>query len=444
MADSFTKLLLHANGVDGSKEIQDSGNTGHIVTQNGTTPTLSLAQAKFGICSMLLNGSDNYLTAPDHADWDLVKDTTNYTIHFWVKHTDHAGVEGYIQQNEDGNNHWEITHNHGSGLKFEVVSGSASIIDTGAAGEITDTNWHHVALVKTSTTYSLYLDGTRVGTVTDASTDTFAGDLYIGKERVSYLDGYMDEVVISQDNHLGAASSATCTVPTTARTSDANTKLLLHMESLDTSSTTAPKIPTFVGTAQLDTAQYKDLTGYTTTRASLLLDGDSDYVTIPDSADWDFTADYTIEMWIKTADKTTDTTYRRLYNHGTQGVAADLDLYILNTTGAISVCIGTETSAITGTTDISDNNWHHIALARSGSNTKLFVDGVQDGSTFSGSEDLTNAANLCIGAYLPATNGRFNGYLDEIRISKGIARWTANFTPPTSEYGTWKGRAILI
>jgi hypothetical protein len=113
-----TKLLLHANGQNGGKEIIDDGNTGHVVTQNGTASLRS--RGKFG-GKGTFNGSSAYLTVPDHADWDIVAQT-NFTIDLWVKHTDHVGIEEYVTHWEDAYNNWRLFHYHGNGLRFFVNS----------------------------------------------------------------------------------------------------------------------------------------------------------------------------------------------------------------------------------------------------------------------------------------------------------------------------------
>lgn len=82
------------------------------------------------------------------------------------------------------------------------------------------------------------------------------------------------------------------------------------------------------------------------------------------------------------------------------------------------------------------NTWHHIAAVRHNGTLRLYVDGIQRGS--SGSS--TNIDNSITSTAYLWTNGFPNGwgnqicYYDEIRISKGIARWTTNFTPPTEAY----------
>lgn len=93
---------------------------------------------------------------------------------------------------------------------------------------------------------------------------------------------------------------------------------------------------------------------------------------------------------------------------------------------------------ITGTTVISANVWYHLALARAGTNTKLFLNGVQEGPTYTDTQNYVNPGinnRPLFGVW--GTDGvtwPFNGWMDEIRVSKGIARWTANFTPPTAPY----------
>jgi hypothetical protein len=92
---------------------------------------------------------------------------------------------------------------------------------------------------------------------------------------------------------------------------------------------------------------------------------------------------------------------------------------------------------ITGTTSIAANTWYHVAVSRYAGNTRLFVNGVQDGSTYSDSTNYLAVANrpvIGVGGGLAAFF--FNGYIDDLRITKGIARYTSNFTPPTTAFLT--------
>jgi hypothetical protein len=94
---------------------------------------------------------------------------------------------------------------------------------------------------------------------------------------------------------------------------------------------------------------------------------------------------------------------------------------------------GTNNISITSSISPSANTWYHIAGVVSGSNAYLFV----DGSTTSGATGTLSGTRSGTGtnAYLGVNgSGGFrplNGYLDDVRITKGYARYTANFTPPT-------------
>jgi hypothetical protein len=85
------------------------------------------------------------------------------------------------------------------------------------------------------------------------------------------------------------------------------------------------------------------------------------------------------------------------------------------------------------------SNWHHIAIVRDGSNFYIFIDGISQSLTVYTAIDGNTMPDVAAELRLGNTGGSgsyyyLNGWLDEYRISKGIARWTANFTPPANEY----------
>lgn len=213
MAASDTKLLLHCDGIDGSPTFTDAtGN--HTVTRYGTAQ-IDTAYKKWGTGSGLFDGNSDYLGIPNSSDWDI---STNFTVELQARHTDHAGTEEYILHYENATNNWVLYHVHGSGIRFFIYSNEAIIVDTGSGGEITDTNWHHVAMCKVGNEYGVYKDGTQVAHTSDASMDTFTGLLRIGVASANFFDGHMDEIRIVHANPFGAAPNAgltdTITVPT--------------------------------------------------------------------------------------------------------------------------------------------------------------------------------------------------------------------------------------
>lgn len=225
----------------------------------------------------------------------------------------------------------------------------------------------------------------------------------------------------------------------TVPTPDAYTKLLLHCNGADNATSMydeCGKGVTFSGTAQLDTAEKKFGV------SSLWLDGNSDYVTLADSDDWTFGAgDFTVDLWIKR--HITGSSQTIMSNYQANGAYNTMAFII--TSGDSIGFMAYDGSAnllanyVTQTALTDTTSWHHIAFVRNGTNFYIFLDGVSQTLTVStaiGNSTLANSSGaLEIGRVGGYTNLQHLGaWIDEIRISKGIARWTSNFTPPTSEY----------
>jgi hypothetical protein len=95
----------------------------------------------------------------------------------------------------------------------------------------------------------------------------------------------------------------------------------------------------------------------------------------------------------------------------------------------------TRLDSTTGATVLNIDTWYHVALVRNGNTATLYLDGTAECTLDLTGVTLQNAASIfSFGAIGDFTSNFTQAYLDEFRISKGIARWTANFTPPTSPY----------
>ena len=175
------------------------------------------------------------------------------------------------------------------------------------------------------------------------------------------------------------------------------------------------------GNAQLNTSVKK----YGT--ASLSLDGTGDYATVASTVDFAFgTGAWTIECWIY---RSVSGAQHQILDFRTIATQNAPRLYI--TSANILGYYVNGAARITGGT-VSSGTWHHVAISKNGTSTKLFLDGVQTGSTYT---DTTNyiQSPLTIGAQYDGS-GAFNGYIDEIRVSKGVARYTTTFTPLSTEF----------
>lgn len=211
---------------------------------------------------------------------------------------------------------------------------------------------------------------------------------------------------------------------------DAQTVFLLHAggtngSTVFTDSSSAPKAITTVGNAQVSTAQSKfGGSGY-------LGDGTGDYLSTPAHADFVFgTGDFTIDGWIYLNSWTQGPS---IFSNRDGGWSATEFVFKVETNGRLWVDTGLA-NIVSGATVLATGVWTHVALIRSGSTLRLFLNGVQDGEAAT-SVNLTKQSLVKVGGGDPDTGRSLNGYMDELRISKGVARWTANFTPPAAAYG---------
>lgn len=212
---------------------------------------------------------------------------------------------------------------------------------------------------------------------------------------------------------------------------DADTMLMLHMNGTDGSTTftdSSPSVKTVTpsGDVELDTAQKKFGT------ASALFGGVNGYL-LSSSTDFDFAGDFTLEAWVNTSTVTSDGGNRRVMSNGDGGEANAIEMTV-DTSGRISIISG-GAIVITGTTNISGAGWVAFALSRSGSSVKAFVNGTQEGSTWTSSQNFNYGSALYVGTYpvSPGTAGRWVGWIDELRVSD-VARYTGNYTPQTAEF----------
>lgn len=201
---------------------------------------------------------------------------------------------------------------------------------------------------------------------------------------------------------------------------------LLHFDGADGSTTFVDvKGHTFtaVGNAQIDTAQ--SLFG----GASGLFDGAGDYIWAADSADWDFgTGDFTVELAIRFASVPVNAVMTMISTYA--GSDSGWEIQYRTDVGAGNrLTFGVGDASNNFAWSPSTNTWYRVAVSRSGTNLRAFIDGTQIGSTITNSSDLTSTAALWIGALNAGGAIQFfNGWLDDLRITKGVARYTENYT----------------
>ena len=168
---------------------------------------------------------------------------------------------------------------------------------------------------------------------------------------------------------------------------------------------------------------------------SLAVDGQGDCI-YPNGTESNFafgTGDFTVEMFIYPT--SLGSSIDRVIYDGRAIGGNGLTPTIYVSSAAKVMYYANSTGAITGTTTLSINTWYHVAVCRSGTSTRLFLDGVQEGSTWT---DTTNYSLANTNRPVFGMNGNaidsssLVGYMDEVRVTKA-ARYTANFTAPTAE-----------
>jgi len=411
---------LHADGDQGA---------GVATLSVKGSPYFDNANQKFGNSSILFDALDDHITATDSANWDIP--SGDWTVDFWVRHASLAANQGYIGQYQDDNNGWWITRNTGNGLTFNLVDNGSNEVSF-VGGTISDNNWHHVALVKVSDEYAFYLDGTQTAYVSDSSLKDFSGDLYIGRERPNddYMNGNIDEVRIQGNNVFGASPvvglTDTITVPTSAGSSDANTRFLYGFEG-DSSDTDN----------RVDFENTVDIAGGTTKwDGSYRLHGSTlgSYLRVPHSSDYNLSGDdFTFDFWVNF--QVFDSSgFNNLVWKGTDSsISYQID-YKDQTDELRFVYYNPGANVITRSWNASTGSWHHIAVVREGSAIKLFVDGSQLGGDGSISGSVTDNTNdLYLGVRPVLLDRNLDAYIDEFRFSN-TARWSNGFATPTAPY----------
>jgi hypothetical protein len=199
--------------------------------------------------------------------------------------------------------------------------------------------------------------------------------------------------------------------------------LLLHMDGSNgsttfTDSSSNARTVTASGNAQISTAQSK-FGG-----ASGLFDGSGDYLSCTLSAFG--TNNFTIETWLR---MTSFANYRMLYESRTADGDTAGFVWGVNSSGQLFVYLG---SFVLTAGTLSANTWAHIALTRANGTWRMFIDGTLLTGTYSNSGNLTRTAAR-IGMDWATLYGA-NGYLDDFRITNGVARYTASFTPPAAPF----------
>jgi len=210
--------------------------------------------------------------------------------------------------------------------------------------------------------------------------------------------------------------------------------LLMHMDGTNGSTTFIDEkghSPVAHSDAKISTTQQKFGS------ASANFDGGDDNVSIVDSTDWNLSGDFTIEFFARWSSVSSEfdvlfgqsnivTTFAPIRIDFFDG---DMQLLVSSDATSWGINSGSVTAGIV------INTWYHIAVTRSGNVWKMFVDGVEIYTTTVSITPYDSSNDLKIGGNGSSTPSHsMNGYIDELRVTKGVSRYNSNFTPPTEAF----------
>lgn len=403
-----------------SNRFIDNSNNNFAITRSGDVsvqafspfaPTAVYSTANVG-GSGYFDGTDDYLT------WSGTTFSGNFTVECWVYKTA-VDASGYTVLFGSGTGNQQFTIDNTTAGSIGIVIGATAIVVASGVA-VTPNMWHHLAYVREGSTFRVYVDGIQQGTGTSSA--SFVLDR-IGRYHDQYgtndMNGYISDIRMVAGTCL-YPSGTTFTPPTAPLTNIANTSLLCNFTNAGIFDQTAKTVLETVGDAKVSTAQYKYGTG------SMYFDGNGDYLQVRNASPlFNFgTGDFTVEFWMYPVASTGD-------NGMYDSRAVDLNTtgFTISLTDAQKIQIYSNAQHILGNTTLSLNTWTHIAVTRSGTSLRLFVNGVVDGNV-SNSQSFTDT-NITIGKGI-WSGSEFEGYLDDFRVTKGYARYTSTFSPPTS------------
>jgi hypothetical protein len=286
---------------------------------------------------------------------------------------------------------------------------------------VTPNAWNHVALTRQSGTLTIWVNGASAGSVSNSTNLTNQSISVGGNGSVSLpLNGYASNVRMIKGT---AVYTATFTPPTAPVTAVSGTSLLANMTNGAIFDNAMMNDLETVGNAQISTTVKKYGTG------SLAFDGTGDYLTGKSNPIYAIgTANFTVEAWVY---PTAFSAYRAVFDTRTTLSNGGMDLGLASSSAGVwGLYKGSAVTVVQSSTNLTLNTWQHIAAVRSGSTVTLYLDGVSVGSA-TDAQDFTEQ-----GCHVGRTfdNYTWSGYIDDLRVTRGYARYTTTFTPPTAAF----------
>jgi len=387
--------------------------------------------------SAYFDGTGDYISSANHADFNV--GSSDFTLECWAyieSAITNGGICGLYKPSTNQRSYTIYqtgggAHNFGVEMSSDGTYQSGSGIDSGVDATNYLNQWVHLALTKSGTNATLYLNGNSIGTTSSAPSTLYAatGEFVVGKMNGNniHTTGYFSDVRLVNGSVVYSSNFTPPTAPLTAIT---NTKFLLNPETSISDLSQSSAI-TCVGNAATSTTQVK----FAGTR-SIAFDGSGDNLLISNPPTFG-SDDFTIEGWMYFSSLTASASIVSRFNTNNNNgyeiiyVPSSGKFYFQTHIGSFNN--GEPTAA----SNLSLSTWYHFAAVRQGTNKRLFIDGTQVSgypiSIGSGAIIGETTIDMIIGDRPTTPLRPIDGYVQDLRITQGLARYTANFTPPTEE-----------
>lgn len=431
--------LLHANGYEGQATISDE--KGVSWARSGSS-ILSSSQAKTSSTSLLIPDINSDFNAAS----GLLLTTDIFTIEgffyllgapFYTAYQAHPLISASINAPAG---EFQIFVNASYKLSVDLRAGASGDGSLTGTTTISLNRWYHFAATWDGTTWRIFLDGNLEASAAKSfGWKNTGAPIRLGRSTPytssnwSAMNGLLDEVRITKGV---ARYTANFAPPTGIDEYWDNVVALLRFNGPDGSTTFLDeKGHTFTGAgnAQIDTAISKFGGG------AAIFDGTGDWISTGASSDFDFgTGDFTLELWVypTATGRIIIASNSASWSAGAVGIgmnASNVPSLFAHSAGG-TICSGPAVTA---------SAWNHVALVRSGNSFKIYTNGVPGtAGTFTGSCNFNDNAGTRIGMNWDGDPYMWSGSMDDLRITKGVARYTAAFAPPTSQFpnsaGGWR------
>jgi hypothetical protein len=414
-----------------SNRFIDNSSNAFAITVNGTpsvqrfspfNPTASYDKTVIG-GSMYTDGSGDYIKANSSPAFAL--GSGDWTVQFWAYYTDVGATNETAVELPSTR---LIIGRKTNGKVRLYLNGEQNGSNNGPT--IPNNSWTNYSVARTGSTVNVYINGASAFSFSDSTDYSSSSGISVGRNNDGQepMIGYVSDVRVLKGTY-------NVTLPTSPYTAITNTQFLASMTNAGIPDYAMMNDLETVGNAQVSTSVIKYGTG------SIKFDGTGDYLQASQATNVSCafgTGDFTIEMW---AYINSFAQYETLIDfRGVSQTGYYPCLFFNNSSGTLVYYVN-DVERITVSSNLSTGTWYHIAVCRSGTSTKLFINGTQSGSTW------TDTSNYVCGTQRPAigtlgylpnyTGSDFNGYIDDLRITKGYARYTSNFTVPDAALPTY-------